>query len=144
MNPASHASVALTHPLPPPRKTLTDEETAHLREVLKRCSAATFQAACQFWKTGNPYYLPTIILGIIERFVASDLRPPLKKPHDDLRLGEDLGLDSLTMMEIVMLTEDVLALSIHHEELPHLRTLGDIQQFLKGKLHDQSRAMGRD
>jgi len=57
MNPASHASVALTHPLPPPRKTLTDEETAHLREVLKRCSAATFQAACQFWKEASRWSL---------------------------------------------------------------------------------------
>lgn len=37
-------------------------------------------------------------------------------------------------MEIVILTEDVLPVSINNEELRHLRTLGDVKQFIECKL----------
>jgi 3-hydroxyacyl-[acyl-carrier-protein] dehydratase len=105
-----------------------------LRESLKRCSASTFEAASQFRKTKNTEHLPAIILGIIERFVEPDLRAKLRDPDDDLRLIEDLGIDSLTMMEIVILVEEVLQMSINNEELRHLRTIGDVKQFIECKV----------
>ncbi len=119
---------------PPARNPFTAEDEAHLREALKRCSAGTFEAACQFRRTGRFDHLPKIVLGLIERFVEPDLRPKLKHPNDELCLTEDLGLDSLTMMEIVILTEEVLQVSINNDELRRLRTLGDVRQFIAGKL----------
>ena len=110
------------------------EEDALLRESLKRCSASTYEAASQFRKTKNVEHLPAIILGIIERFVEPDLRAKLKDPDDDLRLIEDLGIDSLTMMEIVILVEEVLQMSINNEELRHLRTIGDVKVFIDCKV----------
>ena len=110
------------------------EEDALLRESLKRCSASTYEAAAQFRKTKNTEHLPAIVLGIIERFVEPDLRGKLKDPDDDLRLIEDLGIDSLTMMEIVILVEEVLQMSINNEELRHLRTIGDVKQFIECKV----------
>jgi 3-hydroxyacyl-[acyl-carrier-protein] dehydratase len=115
-------------------KPLTPEDDALLRESLKRCSASTYEAASQFRKTKNTEHLPAIILGIIERFVEPDLRAKLKDPDDDLRLIEDLGIDSLTMMEIVILVEEVLQMSINNEELRHLRTIGDVKQFIECKV----------
>ena len=114
-----------------PRKLSAQEEDALLRESLKRCSASTYEAASQFRKTKNTEHLPAIILGIIERFVEPDLRAKLRDPDDDLRLIEDLGIDSLTMMEIVILVEEVLQMSINNEELRHLRTIGDVKQFIE-------------
>ncbi|MEN9404147.1 MAG: 3-hydroxyacyl-[acyl-carrier-protein] dehydratase FabZ, partial [Verrucomicrobiota bacterium] len=105
-------------------KPFTAEDDANLRESLKRCSAATYEAAAQFRKTGNTEHLPAIVLGIIERYVEPDLRAKLKDSDDDLRIIEDLGIDSLTMMEIVILVEDVLQMTINNEELRHLRTVG--------------------
>jgi len=81
-----------------------------------------------------PEHLPAIILGIIERFVEPDLRAKLRDPDDDLRPIEDLGIDSLTMMEIVILVEEVLQMSINNEELRHLRTIGDVKQFIECKV----------
>ena len=107
---------------------------AYLREALKRCSASTYEAACRFRQTGDPACLPAIILGVIEHHVDSDLRPKLRDADDDLRLIEDLGIDSLTMMEIVALAEDVLPVSINSEELCQLRTLGDVKQVMECKL----------
>ena len=115
-------------------KPFTAEDEANVREALKRCSAATYESAVQYRKTGNTEHLPSIILGIIERFVEPDLRAKLRDPDDDLRIIEDLGVDSLTMMEIVVLVEDVLQMSINNEELRHLRTVGDVKTFIECKV----------
>ncbi len=75
-----------------------------------------------------------IVLGIIERYVEPDLRAKLKDADDDLRIIEDLGIDSLTMMEIVVLVEDVLQMTINNEELRHLRTHCDVKTFIECKV----------
>ena len=46
---------------------------------------------------------------------------------------DDLGLDSLTMLEIVMMVEQTLDVSIDNEELRDLRTLGDVKSYLSAK-----------
>lgn len=112
------------------------EDHPDLREALKRCSPATYYAACKFRQTGDGEYLKTVILGVIERFVERDLRTKLEEPSDALLLREDLGLDSLTMMEIVMVAEEVLPLSITNEELTRLRSLGDVQAFFQRKVRE--------
>lgn len=117
-----------------PPRMLTDEETARLQASLKRCSPATFDSACAFLRTGDRAHLPPLIRGILERYVERSLRPRLATPSDDLRLNEDLGLDSLTMMEVVILAEDVLGISIANDELARLRTLGDIHAFIDTKI----------
>jgi acyl carrier protein len=106
----------------------------HLREALKRCSDSTYLAAREFRRTGSSAHLPAIVHGVIERFVDRELRAKMRRPSNDLRLAEDLGLDSLSMMEIVMLAEDVLRISIDNDELRSLRTLGDVTGFIERKL----------
>ncbi len=85
-------------------------------------------------KTGYIMHVPIIVIGVIERFVERELRPKLQQADPELRLIEDLAIDSLTMMETVMLLEEVLQLTINNEELRHLRTLGDVQEFMDCKL----------
>lgn len=101
-----------------------------LHELLKRCSPATVEAAGRFRQTGDPAWLPAVIVGVIEHHVEPDLRAKLREPDDRLRLMEDLGIDSLTLIEIGMLAEDVLRISIPNEELAGLRTLGDVRQLI--------------
>lgn len=112
----------------------TPQDHPDLREALKRCSPATYYAACKFRQTGEAEHLQVVILGVVERYVERDLRPKLQSPDPDLRLREDLGLDSLTMMEIVMVAEEVLPISITNEELTRLRTLGEVQAFFFQKM----------
>jgi len=115
-------------------KPFAPEDESSLRESLKRCSPSTFEAAVQFRKTGNPEHLPAVVIGVIERFVEPDLRIKLKDADDDLRLIEDLGIDSLTMMEIVILVEEILQMSINNDELRNLRTVGDVKTFIDCKV----------
>src|SRR5947209_8905099 len=128
------ASPGTGKPFPVTPKPFAPEDEAALREALKRCSPSTLEAAVQFRKTGNPEHVPAVVIGVIERFVEPDLRPKLKDADDDLRLIEDLGIDSLTMMEIVILVEDVLQMSINNDELRNLRTVGDVKTFIDCKI----------
>jgi 3-hydroxyacyl-[acyl-carrier-protein] dehydratase len=111
----------------------TPDEDPALREALKRCSPTTYIAACNFRRSGSSDELRTVILGVIERFVERELRPKLLTACDSLRLTEDLAIDSLTMMEIVMIAEEVLHISVSNEELTPLRTLGDVHRFMLAK-----------
>ena len=121
-------------PFVAPSKPFAPEDESALREALKRCSPSAFESAVQFRKTGNPEHVPAVVIGIVERFVEPDLRIKLKDADDDLRLIEDLGIDSLTMKEIVILVEDVLQLSINNDELRNLRTVGDVKTFIDCKI----------
>lgn len=136
MSDAPSQSSATSKPFPVLAKPFTAEDETALRESLKRCSPSTFEAAVQFRKTGNPEHVPAVVIGVIERFVEPDLRVKLKDADDDLRLIEDLSIDSLTMMEIVILVEDVLQLSINNDELRNLRTIGDVKTFIDCKIRD--------
>lgn len=120
--------------IPTAPKPFAPEDEVSLREALKRCSPSTFEAAVQYRKTGNAEHVPAVVIGIIERFVEPDLRMKLKDADDDLRLIEDLGIDSLTMMEIVILVEDVLHMTINNDELRNLRTVGDVKTFIDCKI----------
>jgi acyl carrier protein len=124
--------------LPGQERTFTSAEDAHVRDALKRCSASTRDAACEFRRTGSPDQLPAVIHGLIEHYVTRDARAKLSRADDGLRLVEDLAIDSLTMLEIVFLAEDVLQISIDNEELRPFRTVGDVKKFIASKISKAS------
>ncbi len=109
------------------------EKEAKIRESLRRCSEATIQAALEFNRTGAKEQLLPIVLGILERYVEPDLRPKLRESGPELRLIEDLALDSLTLMEIIILVEESLGISISNDEARSLRTVEDVRAFAEAK-----------
>ena len=117
-----------------PERAFTPKDDERLLDALKRCSPATREAARQFRRTGSAECLPAIVDGILEHFVEPDLRSKLCRGADGLRLVEDLAIDSLTLLEVVYLAEDVLQISIENEDLRPFRTVGDIKEFLASKV----------
>ena len=113
-----------------PLTPLSHADEAAVRDALKRCSPETVEAALQFRQTGNPDLANTIVIGILARFLEPDQRPKLQSECDHLRLMEDLGVDSLTMVEIVMLVEEILRVSIKNEDLRDLRTIADVKAYV--------------
>jgi len=114
---------------------LTPEQEAALRESLKRCSNETIEAAIAFRNEGRLDQAPVVIIGIIERFCEPEIRSKLKESNADaLHVAEDLGIDSLTMVDVVMHVEEALDITIDNEELADLRTIGDVKTFVKCKL----------
>lgn len=114
---------------PAPAAPADDE--ARLREALKYCPPSTYEAACQYRKNPRPELLRPVISGVIERYVAPDLRSRLQEGNDELLLNEHLGLDSLALMEIMIRLEDVLPFSIRDDELRQVRTLGEVRRLIE-------------
>ena len=115
-------------------QNFTSEDEAALRETLKRCSPETIEKAVELRKTGNAELADPVVIGIIERFLEPEKRDLLKNPQDSLRMVDDLGLDSLTMVEIVLAVEDAVGMSIDNEEIQNLHTLGDIKAYIAAKM----------
>ncbi len=105
-----------------------------LKETLKRCSPETIAAALAFRQSGDVSLVPSVVLGIIERFLEPEVIDTLKNGDDSVKFMEDLGMDSLTMFEAIMMVEESLGVSIKNEELWDLRSVGDLKAFISAKL----------
>ncbi len=112
----------------------TEEQVQELRTALKRCSPATIAAAVRFRQSGDVVEVPTIVYGIIERHMPPESPTKLADAGDSTELIKDLGVDSLTMLEIVLSIEETLGISIENEELRAIRTLGEVKNFIARKL----------
>ena len=112
----------------------TSGSEALLRETLKRCSPATLEAALKYRTTKDSAFVPTIVLGIVERFLDPEVVGKLRSGDDSIQFMEDLGMDSLTMIEAIMMVEESLRVSIKNEELMNLRSIGDLKSFIEEKL----------
>ncbi len=113
---------------------LTEKDITDLRETLKRCSPETIEAAIRFRERGDPADLRTVVYGVIRRYQPANVRLRLENASDDTSLIQDLGLDSLTLLEIVLTIEETLKIQINNEELKEIRTLGRLNQFLQNKI----------
>src|ERR1022692_4953730 len=114
--------------------TLTENDLADLKEGLRRCSPETIEAAIRFPEKGEVDAITTIVFGILDRYQPAKAPIKLSEANEDTRLIEDIGLDSLTLLEIVLSIEKVLKLRIENEELREIRTLGQLNKFLHAKI----------
>lgn len=134
MTDAVCANTRTTTPTAVRSRRLADREDAALRETLKHFSGCTYYAAYQFRLTGDPGRIPTLVRGVIERYVEPELRGRLGHPEGGLLLGRDLGIDSLDLVEIAGIFEDVLQTTIPDCEMRALRTLADIRQCVESRV----------
>jgi 3-hydroxyacyl-[acyl-carrier-protein] dehydratase len=114
--------------------TLTENDVADLKEGLRRCSPETIAAAIRYRENGDVGTIPIIVFGILDRYQPATAAVKLSEANDNTRLIEDIGLDSLTLLEIVLSIEEVLKLRIENEELREIRTLGQLNKFLHDKI----------
>ena len=115
-------------------------DPALIEDAMKRCRPEAVEAAKKYRENGDPKLAPVIVLGIVERFLEPEMREKLEDGGANLRFMEDLGVDSLTMVEIVMTVEQVLDVKIDNEELRELRTLGDVNSYITARLNGSSGA----
>ena len=111
-------------------KTVTDEEMEDFEETLKRCPDGTLNALLQYRETKDLDALNTFLLGCIKRHTDKEYYDLLDEGRPDLSFIDDLGIDSMTMMEIVMMVESCLDVQIDNQELMNMRTLGDLNDYL--------------
>lgn len=50
---------------------------------------------------------------------------------DEARFSEDLGVDSMMALEVVAAIEKLYKISVPEEEIPNIRSVGDIYELVK-------------
>jgi len=70
----------------------------------------------------------------IKKIVAKNLSISEDKVKMESDFINDLGADSIDLVEIYMDLEDEFNLSIPDQDLPNIKTVGDLVKFIDGKL----------
>ena len=52
----------------------------------------------------------------------------------DARLKEDLGIDSLEVVDVIVLVEEEFGFKMQREDFKELKTYGEFCQFIAGKV----------
>ena len=66
----------------------------------------------------------------VTELLASQLNIGKEKIKPESRLVEDLGADSLDMIEMLMALEDNFGITVPDEKAAELKTVGDIVKFI--------------
>lgn len=66
----------------------------------------------------------------VRNVIAESLGCDLEKVTLEAKLNEDLEADSLAAVELSMALEDATGITIEDSELPNMKTVGDIMDYL--------------
>ena len=67
----------------------------------------------------------------LREHIAETLNCDLEKVTMEARLAEDLEADSLAAVELSMALEEAFGVTIADEDLPNLKTVGDLFNYIK-------------
>lgn len=66
----------------------------------------------------------------IKEIIANQLSVNAEKITEKTNIAEELGADSLDLVEILMSLEDEFGISIPDEVIPQIKTVKDIAEFI--------------
>ena len=70
----------------------------------------------------------------IKKIIADQFDVDVEELTAETSLRDDLGADSLDLLDLVMALEDEYSIEIDvEEELNSIQTIGDVEEFLKNK-----------
>ena len=118
----------------------TEEQIEQIRRSFKRCREGTVDAIIDLQRTGDPEFIPAIVRGIVWRYVHKDVHSIVDQATAETPLTS-LGIDSLTMMEVVLDVQDALDLVIEDADLRRMQTIGDIIEFLQQRFAEVHREL---
>jgi acyl carrier protein len=107
--------------------------TVPVNAPLARFPAGVRDAFARFLATGDTPALDPVLFAVVRDFL------PKKNPAGDgplpdgARLIEDLGFDSLAIVEIVFFMEDLFQIKISNAEIEQVRTIGELRAFVVKK-----------
>ena len=115
-------------------RPITEAEREGIEDALRHCPQGTYEALSEFRSSGNVESFDKFLTGVLERFVEPEMVDSLKGDRSQLKFVDDLGVDSMTMMEIVIVMEECLGIKMENEELMEIETYGDLDQYVSSKL----------
>ena len=70
----------------------------------------------------------------VRKIIADQLNIAEDRITPDVRLVEDLGIDSLDTLEMLMALEDEYGIQISNEDAQELKTVQDIVNYIEAKV----------
>jgi acyl carrier protein len=75
------------------------------------------------------------IIKIINTFLIEELEIDEKKLKEDALLKDDLGIDSLSLVDIIVIVERYFGFKINPEEMSNVRTLAQFYDYIASKVN---------
>jgi acyl carrier protein len=70
----------------------------------------------------------------LRQLVSSQLGVELDELVTDARILDDLGADSLDVVELVMAIEEAFDIVVPDEDVEGMQTVGDVESYLAGRI----------
>lgn len=70
----------------------------------------------------------------VKEMLANQLNVEVDKINENSRLVEDLGADSLDMIEMLMALEEQFKITVPDEKAEELKTVGDIANYIDSQV----------
>lgn len=122
----------------PAPTTLKLKSCAQIKNELLGFPPSCIEAALRYRDDGQFDSLIAMLPGMIEFHLPKGTAKPPSALSDELRLCQDLGLDSLALAEMAFKMDDVFGISIETHEMAGVETVGALKAFLRAKLNGDS------
>ena len=70
----------------------------------------------------------------VNAFLVDELEIDEAKIADDARLKEDLGIDSLEVVDVIVLVEEEFGFKMNREDFKDLKTYGEFCHFIESQV----------
>ena len=108
--------------------------STEIREKLAGYPESVLQNYESFKDNGDAECLHNFVIGLIRFLQDASEDATDDVLSDDSRLREDLGIDSITIAEVVFLLEEIFEIEINNQELMDISTIGQLRHFVLNKL----------
>ena len=106
-----------------------------LRIILRGFPEETVRACAEFKATRNQTAFDQALLGLLHHHLSPKPSRPLSTYPGTTPLVAELGLDSITMVELAFIFEDLFHVKLPQEELVKIVTIDDLRALLRHSLH---------
>ena len=107
-------------------------------EKLNGFPPAVAESYLAFAESGEASRLDHVVLGVLQFYLAQPPPQPLVELPGTTRLVEDLGCDSLTMVDTLFLAESLFNIRRADDELARVSTLDDLRGHFQRHIMGQA------
>jgi acyl carrier protein len=107
------------------------EAPKRVQETLVGFPPRITAAYIAFVENGEPAELDVVVLGVLQSCLAKKPKVSIDTLPGSTRLADDLGCDSLTMLETVFMVESLFDIDIDDRDLVRLKTIDDLRDLLR-------------
>ena len=105
-----------------------------VQENLQGFPPAVVEAYLSFADTRDPSRLDEVVLGVLQFYLAKPPAVPLATLPGGTRLIEDLGCDSLTMADLLFISETLFEITLVDADVARITTLDELREHFRRSL----------